>query len=286
MGVFRLLLVLRIKSMKKLMEREEKDIRFIARFYREDRLNTTHAWQKLDIGKKKNNHLAIYIKVAAVAAILCLVAGAGWWWNYDKEDWVIIASSSQDIKEITLPDDSHITLDENTTLRYDRLAYGKENRTVKLNGKAYFSVTHQEECPFCVETKLANVQVLGTRFQVTARAERTSATVESGKVRFYNRAREEAILTKGMHASISRTGKMKVETESNPNAFAWKTRVLVYNETPLKEVVKELEKVYKVRIGHVPEKEYRLTASFDNTPIEEIISVINQTLDTKLNLIK
>lgn len=286
MGVFRLSPVLGVKSIKHPMEREEKDIRFIARFYREDRLNTTHAWQKLGISKKKSNSIPIYIKVAAVAAILCLVAGAGWWWNYDKEDWVIIASSPQGIKEVTLPDNSHITLDENTTLRYDRLAYGKKNRTVKLNGKAYFSVTHQEECPFCVETQLANIQVLGTRFQVTARAERTSATVESGKVRFYNQAHEQAILTRGMHASINKEGKMEVETESNPNAFAWRTRVLVYNETPLKEVVKELEKVYKVRIGHVPEKEYRLTASFDNTPIEEIISVINQTLDTKLDLIK
>lgn len=268
------------------MEREEKDIRFIARFYREDRLDTTKAWQKLGIGKKKNNHISIYIKVATVAAVLCVVVGAGWWWNYDREGWVTIASSAQGVKEVTLPDDSHITLDENTTLRYNRLAYGKKNRTVELSGKAYFSVTHQEECPFSVETKLANVQVLGTRFQVTARAERTSATVESGKVRFYNHTQEEAILTKGMHASIDSAGKMEVETERAPNAFAWKTHILIYSETPLKEVIKELEKVYKVRIGNVPRKEYRLTASFDNTPIEEIISVINQTLDTKLDLTK
>ena len=32
------------------MEKEEKDIRFVARFYRENRLDTTQAWQKLGIG--------------------------------------------------------------------------------------------------------------------------------------------------------------------------------------------------------------------------------------------
>lgn len=31
------------------MEKEEKDIRFVARFYRENRLDTTQAWQKLGI---------------------------------------------------------------------------------------------------------------------------------------------------------------------------------------------------------------------------------------------
>ena len=34
------------------MEKEEKDIRFVARFYRENRLDTTQAWQKLGIGKQ------------------------------------------------------------------------------------------------------------------------------------------------------------------------------------------------------------------------------------------
>lgn len=42
------------------MEKEEKDIRFVARFYRENRLDTTQAWQKLGIGKQKNNSILLY----------------------------------------------------------------------------------------------------------------------------------------------------------------------------------------------------------------------------------
>ncbi len=42
----------------------------------------------------------------------------------------------------------------------------------------------KEQCPFRVQTELANIQVLGTQFQVTANANQTSATVESGKVPF------------------------------------------------------------------------------------------------------
>ena len=196
----------------------------------------------------------------------------------------VIASSAHAVKEVTLPDNSHITLAENSALQYDRLAYGKKNRNVTLNGKAYFSVTHQEQCPFRVQTELANIQVLGTQFQVTANANQTSATVESGKVRFYNKEQKEAILTKGMYAFINQKGQMQINKQSDPNTFAWKTHVFVYNEAPLKKVVKELEEVYKVHIGGIPQKEYYLTTTFDNTPIEDIIEIINQTLDTKLDI--
>lgn len=267
------------------MENEEKDIRFVARFYREDRLDTTRAWQKLGIGKRKDRHTLFY-KLTAMAAAVCLVAGLGWWWMYDKQDWVAIASSAHAVREITLPDDSRVTLAEGSELRYDRRAYGKGSRSVRLSGKAFFTVTHRVSCPFKVQTPLADVQVLGTRFQVTADAERTSAGVESGKVRFYSKEQKEAVLTKGMHASIDRKGQMRIDRRGNPNAFAWKTRVFVYSETPLDTVVKDLEEVYKVRIGGLPREEHYLTASFDHTPIEEIIEIINQTLDTKLDITK
>lgn len=58
----------------------------------------------------------------------------------------------------------------------------------------------------------------------------------------------------------------------------------VKKPAPLKKVVKELEEVYKVHIGGIPQKEYYLTTTFDNTPIEDIIEIINQTLDTKLDI--
>ena len=159
------------------------------------------AWQKLGIGKQRNNSILLY-RLITIAAVTFLIAGFSWWWIYDRQDWIVIASSAHAVKEVTLPDNSHITLAENSALQYDRLAYGKKNRNVTLNGKAYFSVTHQEQCPFRVQTELANIQVLGTQFQVTANANQTSATVESGKVRFYNKEQKEAILTKGMYAFL------------------------------------------------------------------------------------
>ena len=65
------------------MEKEEKDIRFVARFYRENRLDTTQAWQKLGIGKQKNNSILLY-RLITIAAVTFLIAGFSWWWIYGQ----------------------------------------------------------------------------------------------------------------------------------------------------------------------------------------------------------
>ena len=66
------------------MEKEEKDIRFVARFYRENRLDTTQAWQKLGIGKQRNNSILLY-RLITIAAVTFLIAGFSWWWIYDRQ---------------------------------------------------------------------------------------------------------------------------------------------------------------------------------------------------------
>ena len=98
------------------MEKEEKDIRFVARFYGENRVDTTQAWQKLGIGKQRNNSILLY-RLITIAAVTFLIAGFSWWWIYDRQDWIVIASSAHAVKEVTLPDNSHLTLAENSALQ-------------------------------------------------------------------------------------------------------------------------------------------------------------------------
>ena len=108
------------------MEKEEKDIRFVARFYRENRLDTTQAWQKLGIGKQKNNSILLY-RLITIAAVTFLIVGFSWWWIYDRQDWIVIASSAHAVKEVTLPDNSHITLAENSA--YSMTAWHTAKKT-------------------------------------------------------------------------------------------------------------------------------------------------------------
>lgn len=80
MGGFCLFPVLVVKMNRNNMEKEEKDIRFVAQFYRENRLNTTKAWQKLGI-RKERNHATLLYRLTAIAAVVGLIAGFSWWWS-------------------------------------------------------------------------------------------------------------------------------------------------------------------------------------------------------------
>ena len=123
------------------------------------------------------------------------------------QDWIVIASSAHAVKEVTLPDNNHITLAENSALQYDRLAYGKKQWN-HFKWKSIFFSPHQEQCPFRVQTELANIQVLGTHSS-NGKCKSDFGNRESGKVRFYNKEQKEVISTKGMYAFINQKDKYK-----------------------------------------------------------------------------
>ena len=107
MGGFCLFPVLVVKMNRNNMEKEEKDIRFVARFYRENRLNTTKAWQKLGI-RKERNHATLLYRLTAIAAVVGLIAGFSWWWMYDRQDWIVIASPTRTDRKSTRLNSSHM----------------------------------------------------------------------------------------------------------------------------------------------------------------------------------
>ena len=60
---------------------------------------------------------------------------------------------------------------------------------------------------------------------------------------------------------------------------------MTFNDTPLAEVVKEIEKVYDVRLTSLPEEEYRLTLSYEGTA-EDLVATINELLGTHIEIEK
>lgn len=173
----------------------------------------------------------------------------------------------------------------NSTLRYDLKKYGKERRVVEMTGKVFFQVKRNEARPFSVHTALTEVTVLGTSFQVNEQPGVTQVNVVTGKVRFAaGEALEPAILTAGMSASYSDEKKeINIGTEEKPNDLSWKTKQLRFNDTPLEKVIEDLGDYYHVKITNkTGSPDSRLTATFNDLPLDEVLMVINQTLDIRL----
>lgn len=62
------------------------------------------------------------------------------------------------------------------------------------------------------------------------------------------------------------------------------SRKIEFADTPLADVVKEIERVYEVRVANLPEKgDYRLTLSYEGTA-KDLVETINELLGTRLRI--
>ncbi len=180
----------------------------------------------------------------------------------------------------TLPDGSGVFLNKETQLAYT-FDKKKKAHVVKLKGEAYFNIQHDDDKTFIVDLEGVFVRDIGTSFNVRAYPESNSieVVVEEGEVMFYTENTPGIYLRKGGKGIYHKaTGKFTVE-EAEPNVTAYKTRFFIFSDTDLKTVVENLNDVYDKQIvigSHL--NACRLTVSFNNEDINEIATVIAETL--------
>lgn len=266
----------------------EQRIRFVAKHYEEGRLDTDKAWQQF-AGKHQVRRTVSFRRYwMAAASVFLLLIGFGTYFITERKspEWVAVTTGPGQIKEVYLPDSTLISMAGSSSIRYDVKTYGKERRVVEMKGKAFFQVTRNEARPFSVFTERTEVTVLGTSFQINEQPGGTDVNVMTGKVSFGATGSEtnKVILTAGMSASYSmESNGITILEEEDLNSLSWKTRQLRFNDTPLEKVIDDLNKYYQVKVINKTETpNLKLTATFNDLPLEDVLLVINQTLDTRL----
>ena len=270
-------------------KRREAALRFVAKHYRSGALDPDRAWRRFAEAQGISSLKRVWMRSASVwtvaASIALLVSLIGFYqWQQKQPDWVTFTAEAQQVKQLTLPDQTEISLAGGSRLTYDARHYGQEMRLVRLEGKAFFEVWHDEARPFRVETAESRVTVLGTRFQVVAGKEQTTVDVVSGKVGFALREKTDSVaLTAGLQAYYtSGDQRIKVTEQPNPNELAWLTHRLRFEETPLPQVVADLEQAYQTTLSYSGDADKRLTATLEELTLEEALQVVNETLDVRI----
>lgn len=157
-------------------------------------------------------------------------------------------------EEIQLPDASIVSLYPGAVLDYPEGLNGKK-REITLSGKAFFKVKHDERRPFTVKTGAITTVVLGTSFWVDAakNARTISVKVKTGKVGvIYGTAPAIFLLPSEKAIFNTLSGLLaKVKQPVIKQPVPARTDVpaaLVFNETPLKQVIQALSENLKIRI--------------------------------------
>ncbi len=189
---------------------------------------------------------------------------------------------------VTLDDGSIVAVNRNSGLFYPEKFAGS-TRSVKLSGEGFFDVAKDSLRPFVIDFDRFRVVVKGTSFNILQKDGRVELSVLSGSV--------ELADTKGVIPKVVvNAGQSSVFDEAtrsfvlrnfiNPNALAWKTRRIVFNNTPFSDVCATLESVYGFDIEidtTAGADDLTLTASFSHDDFEYVTKVISLTLDISFN---
>ena len=184
---------------------------------------------------------------------------------------------------VNLSDGSHVWLRQSGTIEYPAQFAGAE-RHVKLSGEAYFEVSHDPAHPFIVDLSNGDVvKVLGTEFGVRMSASqlKTDVFVRSGKVFFSPKMQPEGItLTARQKATYDRSAtQLSVDKSATLNELAWQTGGLEFVNTPMAEVIADLEAHYKVKITlrNPAMRTCPHTALHTTQPIEKVLESLALT---------
>ena len=177
------------------------------------------------------------VATAAAAAVIVAVLP-----QLTRPTFTDYATKRGETREVTLADGSRLTLGGATTLRV-RLNRAQRDVTL-VDGEASFDVAHLEDRPFVVAVADREVRVLGTEFNILSHDDRLAVTVRRGLVSVSGGQDGAVRLAKGQQLihTGGPTAASLVRATDPDAAFAWKSGKLVYRETPLAEVVADLNR--------------------------------------------
>ncbi len=258
------------------------------------------AWTKLNITKKKeiksidiqevkpvikSNWLNNSLKIAAVLVVLFgLWFVAARQFTTPQNDVLTFKSGNKSIEKI-LPDGTRILLSKNSQITYSKAFVGN-TREINLTGEGFFDVHHDAVHPFVIHTQGTDVKVLGTSFNVRAYSAQVQVFVKNGKVQFSKNS-AKVILTKGQKGeilanvdTIIKSEVVEVETAVKENLSSF-----VFNKISLGEVAESLSKRFnkEIKFSQNKIKNCKLTATFENEKLENIIAVIAETFNLKVD---
>lgn len=109
-----------------------------------------------------------WMSAAAAAAVIVIAVAAAWFAGIrvsEAERFRTYSNHTGEVAVLHLEDGTQVWLQDGTELRY-AVGKGDGERIVRLDGEAYFDVSHDARHPFVVETRELAIRVLGTAFNV------------------------------------------------------------------------------------------------------------------------
>lgn len=189
------------------------------------------------------------------------------WLEEHKGSKVALQTKKGQEFKMELPDGSVVWLNADSKLEIAP-GYNLQERSVFLEGEAYFKVAKDKSKPFIVHAGNTSIEALGTAFNVKLyRKDNQLLTtqLDEGKIRVSHAGLQEILLPGQMiQLNVLNGAFQRLEANSQPDVANWKDGYFEFDQTPLPEILADLARWYNFT--------YRLSPVYKNKVLSGKIS--------------
>lgn len=172
--------------------------------------------------------------------------------NNDKQRNILSTDKGETYK-IRLPDNSLVWLNASSSLTFSPSLISAGQRTVALEGEAYFEVTPDKKHPFIVTTGQQFVKVIGTRFNINSYKDEPAinTTLVDGSVQVS--VQETSKVIRPNQKTVFDGNMLKVEPANIQDELDWKEGYFRFNEEPLESIMRKMARWYDIEVEYKDE---------------------------------
>ena len=253
--------------------------------------------EKVFFRQKNNSKLVKRYRFALFAAsiIVLLTVSTLYFLFFEKEIYIPEQTATQIEYQINpsvrgvidLPDGSRVWLNSSSSLKCPE-KFDSLQRVVELDGEGYFEVISNKEWPMYIKTpKGYGIKVTGTSFNLSSYSDdkKMVVTLIKGAISVINETdKSEIRLKPDEEVTIIKENKPIISKRvDTTKKTAWKTGYLLFDNTPMNEVIKKIERWYGVdcTVKDSVIFDYRFTANFKSESLQQVLEILR--LSSKIN---
>ncbi len=227
-------------------------------------------------------------RLAASAAVIVVLLAGGWMARSSVERLtrpMVVYTQVGERSQAVLPDGTKVWLNSSSRVEYAASFFSRKRR-VKMDGEAYFEVSHDRHAPFVVSTNGLDIRVLGTRFNIRNNEDKhliTTVLLEGSVEASVTGERGTALRLHPSQQLIFDTDTKSMLLTDIPTAersINWIYGRFSFEHNTLEEIAEELNRCYNVDIRFKDDalRQLRFSGDFQvDDGIYHIMSVLQLT---------
>lgn len=227
-------------------------------------------------------------RLAASAAVIVVLLAGGWMARSSVERLtrpMVVYTQVGERSQAVLPDGTKVWLNSSSRVEYAASFFSRKRR-VKMDGEAYFEVSHDRHAPFVVSTNGLDIRVLGTRFNIRNNEDKhliTTVLLEGSVEASVTGERGTALrLHPSQQLTFDTDTKSMLLTDipTAERSINWIYGRFSFEHNTLEEIAEELNRCYNVDIRFKDDalRQLRFSGDFQvDDGIYHIMSVLQLT---------